>query len=65
MNTSPAISRALIEAGHRDVLVQAGRARVAREAAQAGQTARESSAAPRAGLRRWWLPRLAGLFGAN
>jgi hypothetical protein len=66
MNTSPTITKALIEARHRDLLVQAGRARLAREAVQASKAAREASTAPRAAVRRrWWLPRLTGIFGAN
>jgi hypothetical protein len=66
MNTSPTITKALIEARHRDLLVQAGRARLAREAAQASRAARESGVALRpAPRRRWWLSRVPGLFGVN
>ncbi len=55
-----------MEARQRDLLVQAGRARLAREAVQASRSARESGAALRpAPRRRWWLPRLTGLFGAS
>ena len=66
MNTSPTITKALIEARHRDLLLQAGRARLAREEAQASRDARESGSAPRpAPRRRWWLSRVPGLFGVN
>jgi hypothetical protein len=65
MNNSPIITAALIQARQRDLLEDARRARLAREAEQANRAARETAPAPRRNPRRGWQLALAGLFGAH
>ena len=68
MNTSPIISKALMESRQRDLLAQARQARLVREAEQANRAAREALPAPYRVARRrrwWWRLRLAGLFGTH
>lgn len=67
MNMSPVIAKALMEARQCDALASARQARRAREAGRANQAARAAATASGASpaARRRWLPRLAGLFGAQ
>lgn len=65
MNNSPIITAALIEARQRDLLADARRARLVREAEQANKAERDTAPAPRRRAWRGWQLGLAGLFGAQ
>jgi hypothetical protein len=65
MNTTPVVAKALMEARQRDMLADARRARLAKEAQQAGRAAREAPPVRHTVARRRWRLRLAGLFGAH
>jgi hypothetical protein len=65
MNHSPIITSALIESRQRDLLEDARRARLVREAEQANRAARDIAPAPRRTPWRGWQLGLAGLFGAH
>jgi hypothetical protein len=64
MQTSPIITKALIESRQQDRLAEARQARLAKEAQQANRAAREA-AAPHPAARRRWRFRLATLLRAN
>jgi hypothetical protein len=61
MQTSPIITKALIESRQHDRLAEARQARLAKEAKQVSRAAREA-AAPRLARRRPWRFRLAALL---
>jgi hypothetical protein len=68
MNTSPVISKALMESRQRDMLAEARQARLVREAEEANRATRDAVPALRTLRpvpRRRWRLGLAGLFGAH
>ncbi len=65
MNTSPIISKALMESRQRDMLAEARQARLVREAEQANRATRDAAPALRPAPRGRWRLGLAGLFGAH
>ena len=66
MNTSPVISKALIESRQRDMLAQAHNARLVRQAEQASRRAAREETPARRPVARWrWRLGVAALFGAH
>ena len=65
MNTSPIISKALMESRQRDMLAEARQARLVREAEQANRATRDAAPARRPLPRRRWRLGLTALFGAR
>lgn len=65
MNTSPTITKALMEARRQDLLAAARNARLVKEAAAASRAARDDAPARRPVARRRWRLGLSALLGAR